>query len=134
MRRTALGFIALSLFASTSAPAAESFSDYSGEELYQRFCASCHGDDGYGDGPVAASLKVTIPDLTRMYQRHGGRFPEQKIREIIDGRQVIPVHGSRFMPVWGQQFFVGEGADQQAEARLNRIVDKLVDYIRSIQQ
>lgn len=134
MRCAALGFIALSLFASVSASAAESFSDYSGEELYERFCASCHGADGYGDGPVASSLKVMIPDLTRMYQRHGGKFPEEKVREIIDGRQVIPVHGSRHMPVWGQQFFVGEGADQQAEARLNRIVDKLVDYIRSIQQ
>jgi mono/diheme cytochrome c family protein len=133
MRRTAPALIASLLLASAPA-AADSFSDYSGEQLYQRFCASCHGDDGYGDGPVAPSLKVMIPDLTRMYQRHGGKFPETKVREIIDGRQLIPVHGTRHMPVWGQAFFVGEGADQQAEARLDKVVEKLVDYIRSIQQ
>lgn len=124
---------AISALASV-APAADSFSDYTGEQLYRRFCASCHGANGYGDGPVAPSLKVIIPDLTRLYQRHGGTFPEQKVREIIDGRLVIPVHGTRHMPVWGQEFFVGEGADREAEARLDRIVDKLVEYLRSIQQ
>ena len=134
MIRAAPALSILALLATGVASGADSFSDYSGEQLYQRFCASCHGKDGYGDGPVAASLKVMIPDLTRMYQRHGGKFPEERVREIVDGRQVIPVHGTRHMPVWGQEFFVGEGADQQSEARLDRIVDKLVDYIRSIQQ
>lgn len=27
-----------------------------GQELYDRLCASCHGDTGMGDGPAAASL------------------------------------------------------------------------------
>lgn len=134
MRRVAPTLIAFALLASARALGADSFSDYTGKDLYQRFCASCHGDDGYGDGPVAASLKVLIPDLTRMYQRHGGKFPDAKVREIIDGRQVIPVHGTRHMPVWGQAFFVGEGADQQSEARSDKIVEKLVEYLRSIQQ
>jgi mono/diheme cytochrome c family protein len=113
---------------------AETFSDYTGRQLYGRFCASCHGEAGFGDGPVAPSLKVMVPDLTRLYQRSGGQFPEDRVRRIIDGRQVYPVHGTRYMPVWGQELWVEGGASQQADAEVKKIVDKLVGYLRSIQQ
>ena len=43
--------------------------DYSGEELYLRFCASCHGSEALGDGPVSRSLNVAVPDLTRIASR-----------------------------------------------------------------
>lgn len=36
-----------------------------GEALYIRYCADCHGWEGQGDGPVAASLGVTPPPLQR---------------------------------------------------------------------
>lgn len=35
-----------------------------GAGLYQANCASCHGDDGRGDGPAAADLGAEVPDLT----------------------------------------------------------------------
>ena len=41
----------------------------SGEQLYTRFCASCHGIGGHGDGPVAQSFAVKIPDLTLIARR-----------------------------------------------------------------
>jgi mono/diheme cytochrome c family protein len=110
------------------------YADYTGRQLYERFCASCHGEAGFGDGPVAPALKVMIPDLTRMYQRNGGKFPEDRVRRIIDGREVYPVHGTRFMPVWGQELWIEQGASQQADAEVGKMVDKLVDYLRSIQQ
>ncbi|MEO8223448.1 MAG: c-type cytochrome [Gammaproteobacteria bacterium] len=47
----------------------EPFLGYSGAQLFQRFCASCHGPAGYGDGPVVESLNVVIPDLTRLAKR-----------------------------------------------------------------
>ncbi len=63
--------------------AAPTFSaDYvqmSGKELYRRFCAACHGAEGRGDGPVAGSFKVEVPDLTRARLAHDarvGRGPE----------------------------------------------------------
>ena len=131
--RVATFFGVFLLFASAAASADE-FSAYTGRQLYERFCASCHGEAGFGDGPVAASLKVVVPDLTRMYQRNGARFPEERVRKIIDGRQLYPVHGTRYMPVWGQELWVEEGADAKAEANVGKIVDKLVDYLHSIQQ
>ncbi len=131
--RTAVLVMVLAGCASGAVLAGE-FSDYSGRQLYGRFCASCHGEAGFGDGPVAPALKVMIPDLTRMYQRSGGKFPEERVRRIIDGRQVYPIHGTRYMPVWGQELWLEEGANQQAADDVKKMVDRLVEYLRSIQQ
>jgi mono/diheme cytochrome c family protein len=59
---------------------AEDLSAYDGSQLYQRFCASCHGVHGLGDGSVAPSLKISVPDLTHIARRHGGKFPTDVVR------------------------------------------------------
>jgi mono/diheme cytochrome c family protein len=133
MRRVSITAVAGLLLAGPVA-AAGPFADYTGRQLYDRFCASCHGSAGFGDGPVAPSLKVMVPDLTRMYQRSGGKFPDERVRRIIDGREVYPVHGLRDMPVWGQELWVEGGGGKEADAEARVIVDKLVEYLRSIQQ
>lgn len=108
---------------------------YTGPQLYQRFCASCHGRQGYGDGPVAQTLKVMVPDLSRIARRQqNGEFPEQRIREIVDGRAVLPAHGLRDMPVWGYEFEAQAPPDQPGRATAQGLIDKLVAYLRSIQQ
>lgn len=112
---------------------AQSFADYSGRDLFMRFCASCHGVNGTGDGPVGQGLAVMVPDLTRLARRYGNHMDQVKLREIIDGRSVVIAHGTRTMPVWGYEFWVEEGADVKAEASVRTIVDKLIDYLRSIQ-
>ncbi len=132
--RAAASFAVVAIVVGTPAAWAGPFADYSGRELYTRFCASCHGEAGFGDGPVAPSLQVLVPDLTRMYRRSGGTFPEERVRRIIDGRQSFPVHGTRYMPVWGREFWIEEGATGEAEAETRRLVDRLVEYLRSIQQ
>lgn len=106
---------------------------FSGEALFQRFCAACHGPEGHGDGPVASSMSVIVPDLTRLSQRHGDQFPAAEVREIIDGRSVVIAHGTRFMPVWGYEFWIEEGADIVAEEDARIMIDRLVDYLLSIQ-
>ncbi len=112
----------------------EPFKGYSGAQLFQRFCASCHGPSGYGDGPVADSLKVAIPDLTQLAKRSGGRFPGDRVREIIDGRAVLPAHGNRPMPVWGYELEAQVPSDQPARATAQGLIDKLVDHLQSIQR
>lgn len=108
--------------------------DYSGEELYQRFCASCHGLEGRGDGPVAATLNVATPDLTRLSERRDGQFPAADVREIVDGRAVVVAHGPRTMPIWGYEFWVEEGADVSAEVEARDVINRLVAYLADIQQ
>lgn len=41
-----------------------------GMELYGKYCASCHGQEAQGDGPVAAALKVKPTNLAAMAGIH----------------------------------------------------------------
>ena len=113
---------------------AQAFDEYSGQETFMRFCAACHGESGQGDGPVAAGLPISVPDLTLLEKRRGDSFPEDVLRKIIDGQETVVVHGTRYMPVWGYEFWVEEGADDKATERVEIIVDNLVEYLRSIQR
>lgn len=112
----------------------ETFLDYNGDQLFQRFCASCHGKLGYGDGPVAPSIKVLIPDLTQLSKRASGRFPADRVREIIDGRAVLPAHGTRPMPVWGYELEAQVPPEQSGRAVAQGLIDRLVEHLRSIQR
>lgn len=108
--------------------------DSSGEQLYVRFCASCHGSEARGDGPVSRSLNVAVPDLTRITSRYGG-FPASLIRDVIDGRGIDKrAHGTREMPVWGYEFWVEEGGDVSAQKTVRDAINKLVEHLRSIQR
>ena len=113
---------------------AQAFEQYSGEETFQRFCASCHGESGQGDGPVAAGLKISVPDLTMLAERYGDEFPDSALRKIIDGREIVIVHGTRYMPVWGYEFWLEEGADEAAQRNVETIVENLIAHLESIQR
>jgi mono/diheme cytochrome c family protein len=122
------------LLIATVAARAQDFSKYSGQQLYSRFCAACHGDKGLGDGVVAASFKIMVPDLTRIARRQGGTFPEEQVRRIIDGRKTLPPHGLREMPVWGFEFYAQSGDKPDPEKTTSEMVARLTDYLRSIQK
>ena len=107
--------------------------DLGGSELFERYCASCHGSEARGNGPVAASLNKRVPDLTLLSRDAGGEFPALRVRETIDGRALVVAHGTRQMPVWGYEFWVEEGADVVAEDAADEIIDRLVAFVESIQ-
>jgi len=104
-----------------------------GEELYVRYCASCHGMTGRGDGPAADVLAVALPDLTRWVGK-GERFPLKELEEAIRGPRP-GVHGTADMPVWGPGLMgAGENwTEAQREAFLDKRVRKLGKYLESIQ-
>ena len=104
-----------------------------GSEYYQRYCASCHGIEAKGDGPVAAVLKPPPKDLTRIAARRGGKFPDGEIARYVDGRFETTAHGSRSMPVWGESFGANiPEAGVSDEVVRGRIL-VLVEYLKSIQ-
>ena len=128
------GIATLALAGAAMAFDAVTLEDYSGEELYLRFCASCHGSQALGDGPVSRSLNVAVPDLTRIASRYGG-FPTALIRDVIDGRGIDKrAHGTREMPVWGYEFWIEDGADVNAQKAAHDAINKLVEHLRSIQR
>jgi mono/diheme cytochrome c family protein len=105
-----------------------------GRDVYLRYCASCHGSDARGGGPVAATLRQAPSDLTTLARRSGGRFDESYVMSTIDGRRAVAEHGVREMPVWGAVFEKEhEGEPFQAYVGLLQ-TRALVDYLRSIQE
>jgi mono/diheme cytochrome c family protein len=126
--------LALALLMTPGITLAQVIDEYSGQETFMRYCAACHGESGTGNGPVAPGLPISVPDLTRLKERKGNQFPADLLRKIIDGREIVVVHGTRYMPVWGYEFWVEEGADDAAREKVDIIVDNLIDYIRSIQR
>ncbi len=101
MTKSALNWlIAVNLAVGLTAPASAQDVD-EGKFLYQSSCASCHGIDGNGNGPLLAVLNVAPPDLAVLAKKNGGVFPVSAVYEVIDGRKTIAAHGTRNMPVWG---------------------------------
>ena len=46
-----------------------------GKREFEANCASCHGEEGKGDGPKSFGLSAPSPDLTKLSARNGGTFP-----------------------------------------------------------
>jgi mono/diheme cytochrome c family protein len=128
-----LAFLLL-LVAFSSAVHAADYVAMSGKDLYVRFCASCHGESGRGDGPVATSFKVEVPDLTLIARRARGSYPRDRIEKIIDGRHMLGAHGSRTMPVWGKDFTRLEIGNPDAERSTRVIILRLADYVWLLQK
>jgi mono/diheme cytochrome c family protein len=104
-----------------------------GRDLFRRHCASCHGENGRGDGPAAGALRTPPADLTRIAARRGGTFPEGEIARFIDGRFVVEAHGTREMPVWGER--LGERVPEAgvSEEVVRGQVSVVLEYLRSLQ-
>jgi mono/diheme cytochrome c family protein len=102
-----------------------------GARLYFNHCAACHGDDGEGTGPVAASMRVTVPNLRTLAQRNRGVFPADAVTAYVDGRTEKAAHGDRQMPIWGDVF---KGAAQDAtEGTVRRRIAAVVEFIATLQ-
>src|SRR5579872_6875481 len=46
----------------------------SGEEMFNTYCAVCHGTGGKGDGPAATEFKIPPANLTLLAQKHDGKY------------------------------------------------------------
>jgi mono/diheme cytochrome c family protein len=101
-----------------------------GKALYMQYCASCHGPQGDGKGPLASTLTTPPANLRILSQRFGNPLPEDVIAKFIDGRSDVKAHGPRDMPVWGKKFFAQSGGD---EAEVRELITKLVAFLQSIQ-
>ncbi len=75
-----------------------------GKAEFQSSCASCHGADGKGKGPVSGQLKTAPSDLTMLTKTNNGVFPTNAVYETIYGSKSVPAHGTREMPIWGERF------------------------------
>jgi len=102
----------------------------SGQEMFNTYCAVCHGKDANGDGPAAGALKVPPPNLTTLSLRHGGKYPTAYVETVLKfGVETFPAHGAKDMPIWGP--LLGAISADAPEAKLR--IHNLNQYIESLQ-
>lgn len=110
-----------------------------GKQEFTENCASCHGIDGKGNGPLGELLRKSPPDLTQLAKKNQGVLPINRLYAVIEGANV-PSHGSRDMPVWGREYQI-DNAQMMREARgqydaaamVRARVLVLLEYISRIQ-
>ncbi len=119
-----------------------------GKAEFQSLCASCHGADGKGKGPVSEQLKISPADLTILAKNNNGVFPTNAVYETIYGSKTIAAHGTREMPIWGERFNpimnlphivdpTYDALDPSRESRevvVRTRILAVIDYLNRIQQ
>lgn len=134
--RPACAVLLLGLSAGALQAQEASNAEVSGEADFNMYCASCHGEDGKGNGPKAFGLSKPVPDITTLTKRYGN-FPRERLARLIDGRDPIAGHVDREMPVWGTWFKEEAAAElggaEGDEGSVARRVANLVSYVETLQ-
>ena len=108
-----------------------------GADEYRKSCMNCHGVGGRGDGSMSQFLTVKPADLTQITKNNDGLFPIIRLYQVIDGTTLVPTHGERAMPVWGERYLEEDGGKYESlsgEQAVRLRILELIFYIQSIQQ
>jgi mono/diheme cytochrome c family protein len=102
----------------------------SGKDMFNSYCAVCHGTDAKGAGPAASAMKTNPVDLTALAKKSGGKYPASHVAAVLRGQAITASHGSQDMPIWGPLFSsISEGHEAQVQQRISN----LVEYIGTLQ-
>jgi len=128
--RITLALIAILVFSRVALAAGNDVTD--GKRHFLSYCASCHGVNGDGHGPVAPELTKPTADLRLLGEKYGMPLPAARLASLIDGRLAIRAHGSREMPVWGEKLYqLGEG--DGGDIAVGGVIGKIIAYLNTIQ-
>lgn len=118
---------------------AEDFDE--GKFEFKWACATCHGVDGKGKGPLSSDLKTPPADLTVLAKKNSGAFPLIQVYEVIDGRKALESHGARQMPIWGafnsKELYPSDkliDPSYDPEAVVRKRILAIIDYLIRIQE
>jgi len=138
LQATAAVFAALILPFSSSVRA-EDFDE--GKFEFNWACATCHGIDGKGKGPLSSDLNAPPADLTVLAKKNNGAFPLTQVYEVIDGRKALESHGARQMPIWGafssEELYPSNKLIEPShdpEAVVRKRILAIIDYLIRIQE
>ena len=100
-----------------------------GKQMFNGYCAPCHGADGRGNGPAARALQTKPTDLTALARMNHGKYPDTHVISVLQFGTDIPAHGSTQMPVWGPILGRMSATNSQAKdlrlGNLSRYVEKI---------
>jgi mono/diheme cytochrome c family protein len=127
MASVGLGFaLGLTGQALADSPASPNNQGSIGETTYFAYCALCHGTGG-APGMFADALKKAAPDLTEIAKRNGGKFPDERVTEIIRNGGVSG-HGTMRLLSWEKYF-----RREVSEERADQIIHELTEYLKNHQ-
>ncbi len=108
-----------------------------GKDVYQAYCAYCHGDDLRGRGPGLGGTRMPTADLTTIALRNDGKFAAGDVEEKINRWKAVPrtmaefnAHVAQPMPAFGP--ILAKLYPQEVRDRVIRL-SNLVSYIKSKQ-
>jgi mono/diheme cytochrome c family protein len=90
------------------------YAESQGKRLFTRYCATCHGDEGRGDGQNASNLNPVPPDMTLSREATDAALMR---RVIAEGSAAVG--RSPLSPPWARSLSRQE-------------IDDLVSYCRSL--
>ena len=134
MVRSILGAVSLVVLSAMPHPALAQDVEI-GAALYQHYCATCHGLDATGHGPMAGVLVIQPTNLRALADAEGV-FPTARVVARIDGRDPLVSHGSP-MPVYGPYF---EGNDTAIKTPAgqpiltSKPIADLLAYLKTLQE
>jgi mono/diheme cytochrome c family protein len=100
----------------------------SGKQMYETYCAVCHGSTGIGNGPAATALKSTPANLTKLSANNKNVFPTEHVAAVLRFGVSNPAHGTPGMPIWSDLFSLNNSPDET-----NLRIRKITDYIKTMQ-
>lgn len=141
MKRMTLAIATILLGAVVSSGASAATSVVSGKSEFRNACAVCHGLDGKASSLID-QLKKAPGDLTALAKANAGKFPEERVAAMIDGRELVKSHGDRDMPAWGDRYskdsvraaaYYCDMPYADTEAFVQNRINALMAYLKTIQ-
>ena len=108
--------------------------DVIGKKEFLTYCASCHGSDGKGDGPIVNFLKRKPADLTKLTKNNNNAFPFDRIWGVFDGSYQFDSHGTSEMPIWGYKFIQETQENKEPSTVAKAKALDIILYIQVIQE
>lgn len=102
-----------------------------GKEMYNSYCAACHGENGKGYGPAWPVLSKGAPDLTVLTLQNQGRFPKYKVTTALSQFGESHQLGTRAeMPDWYKAFV---SLDRTCPFRAGVRARSISNYVETLQ-
>ena len=102
----------------------------SGKQMYEAYCATCHGVNGKGTAAAVTALTPPPTDLTLLSSHNAGQFPAYRIRDLLLDQDPDHDRAGDSMPVWAPAF----KSLQRDHPDLVRLrVQNLVAYLETMQ-
>ena len=102
----------------------------SGKQMYDEYCAVCHGANAKGNGSAAAVLVPRPTDLTSLTSRNGGRFPKHQVRYLLMDQDFYHDQAGKDMPSWGPAL---RSLEKTHPEMLELRVHNLMAYLETVQ-